>query len=36
MQLISNLLNHPDHVRRGDFVLKLSEGVERADETLRT
>ena len=35
-KLIADLLNLPDHVRRGDFVLKLSEGVERADETLNT
>lgn len=34
--LIAKLLQLPDHVRRGDFVLKLSEGVERADETLKT
>jgi hypothetical protein len=33
---VSGLLNFPDHVGRGVFVLKLSEGVERADKTLRT
>jgi hypothetical protein len=33
-ELIRDLLNLPDQVRRGDFVLKLSEGIERADKTL--
>lgn len=34
--LISELLKLPDQVRRGDFVLRLSEGVSKADETLST
>ena len=33
--LISELLNLPDRVRQGDFVLKLAEGVSKADLTLR-
>jgi len=32
--LISELLSLPDRVRQGDFVLKLAEGVSKADETL--
>ncbi len=34
MTLIKDLIDLPDRVRRGDFVLKLSEGVNRADETV--
>lgn len=33
-QLIRDLLNLPDQVRRGDFVLRLSEGIEHAETTL--
>src|SRR5215469_11160855 len=32
---IKELLDIPEQVQRGDFVLRLSEGVHRADETLR-
>lgn len=35
MTLIKDLIHIPERVHQGDFVLKLSEGVERADETLR-
>jgi chromosomal replication initiation ATPase DnaA len=35
MTLIKDLIEIPEHVQRGDFVLRLSEGVTRADETLR-
>jgi hypothetical protein len=35
MTLIKDLILIPERVHQGDFVLKLSEGVERADETLR-
>src|SRR5215831_2711092 len=35
MTLIKELLDIPEHVQRGDFVLRLSEGVDRAEETLR-
>jgi hypothetical protein len=31
---IKDLLNLPDQVRRGDFVLRLTEGVTRPEETL--
>ena len=34
MTLVSELLQLPDRVRRGDFVLRLTEGVTRPDETL--
>lgn len=34
MTVIKDLLDLPERVRRGDFVLKLSEGVTRADETV--
>ena len=33
--LIKDLIDIPDHVQRGDFVLRLAEGVNRAEETLR-
>ncbi len=32
--LIKDLIEIPEQVHRGDFVLRLTEGVERADETL--
>ena len=32
---IKDLIDIPEHVQRGDFVLRLSEGVNRAEETLR-
>jgi hypothetical protein len=32
---IKELLDIPEQVQRGDFVLRLAEGVNRADETLR-
>ncbi len=35
MTLIRDLIEIPEHVQRGDFVLRLSEGVNRAEETLR-
>ena len=35
MTLIKDLIEIPQRVQRGDFVLRLSEGVNRADETLR-
>jgi hypothetical protein len=35
MTLIKELIEIPEHVQRGDFVLRLTEGVERAEETLR-
>jgi hypothetical protein len=35
MTLIKDLIDIPERVQRGDFVLRLSEGVTRADETLR-
>lgn len=31
---IKDLINLPDRVRRGDFVLKLAEGVSRPEETV--
>lgn len=34
MTLIKDLIDLPQQVHRGDFVLRLSEGVERPDETL--
>src|SRR3989454_1101521 len=33
--LIKDLIDIPDHVQRGDFVLRLAEGVNRAEETIR-
>jgi hypothetical protein len=35
MTLIKDLINIPERVHQGDFVLKLSEGVTHADATLR-
>ena len=35
MTLIKDLIAIPERVQRGDFVLRLSEGVNRAEETLR-
>jgi len=35
MTLIRDLIRLPEQVHRGDFVLRLSEGIERSDETLR-
>ena len=32
--LIKELIDIPDRVQRGDFVLRLAEGVNRPDETL--
>ena len=36
MPLIRDLIDIPERVHRDDFVLRLAEGVARADETLRT
>ena len=33
--LLKDLIDIPEHVQKGDFVLRLTEGVIRADETLR-
>lgn len=35
MTLIRELIDIPDRVQKGDFVLRLTEGVDRAEETLR-
>src|SRR4051812_31378101 len=35
MPLIRDLISIPERVHQGDFVLKLSEGVTHADQTLR-
>jgi hypothetical protein len=35
MTLIRDLIDIPERVQRGDFVLRLSEGVNRPEETLR-
>lgn len=35
MTLIKELIDIPQHVQRGDFVLRLSEGVNRPDDTLK-
>lgn len=35
MTLIQDLIHIPDRVQKGDFVLRLTEGVTRADDTLR-
>jgi len=35
MTLIKDLIQIPERVQRGDFVLRLSEGVNRAEDTLR-
>ena len=34
MTLLSELIDIPEQVHKGDFVLRLTEGVGRADETL--
>ena len=35
MTLIKDLIVIPERIQKGDFVLKLTEGVTRADATLR-
>src|SRR5580704_12444267 len=35
MTLIKDLIEIPDHVEKGSFVLRLAEGVNRPEETLR-
>ena len=35
MTTIADLFELPERVHQGDFVLRLSEGVERAEQTLR-
>jgi hypothetical protein len=35
MTFIKELIDIPERVQRGDFVLRLSEGVNRAEESLR-
>src|SRR5258708_4352079 len=35
MTPIKELIDLPEHVHRGDFVLRLTEGVEKPAETLR-
>jgi hypothetical protein len=35
MTLIKDLIEIPKYIQRGDFVLRLTEGVDRAEETLR-
>ena len=35
MTLIKDLIEIPERIQKGDFVLKLTEGVNRADATLR-
>lgn len=35
MTLLKDLINIPERVHQGDFVLKLSEGVTHAEATLR-
>ena len=35
MTLIKDLIAIPEWVQHGDFVLRLSEGVNHAEETLR-
>ena len=35
MTLIKELIEIPEHVQRGDFVLRLTEGVGNAERTLR-
>ena len=34
MTLIKDLIEIPDHVEKGQFVLRLAEGVTRPEETL--
>lgn len=33
--LIRELIDLPAHVHRGDFVLRLTEGIQKPDEVLR-
>ena len=35
MTTIADIFDLPDHVHQGDFVLRLSEGVERVEQMLR-
>jgi hypothetical protein len=35
MTFIKDLIEIPDHVEKGSFVLRLAEGVTRPEETLR-
>src|SRR5262245_53091461 len=35
MTLIKDLIDLPEHVHRGDFVLRLTEGVKKPADTLR-
>lgn len=35
MTLLKDLIAIPERVHQGDFVLRLSEGVQHADQTLR-
>ena len=35
MTTIADIFDLPEHVHQGDFVLRLSEGVDRAEQTLR-
>lgn len=35
MTLIKDLIHIPEHIHKGDFVLRLTEGVEQPQETLR-
>ncbi|WP_164104212.1 phage resistance protein [Candidatus Laterigemmans baculatus] len=35
MTLLKDLIDIPEHIQRGDFVLRLSEGVTRADQTVK-
>ncbi len=35
MTLLKNLIDIPERVQKGDFVLRLTEGVNRAEDTLR-
>src|SRR5437867_729974 len=35
MPLMKELINIPERVHQGDFVLKLSDGLQHADQTLR-
>lgn len=35
MPLLKDLIHIPERMHQGDFVLKLSEGVTHADQTLR-
>lgn len=35
MRTLADIFDLPDRVHQGDFVLRLAEGVERSDQTLR-